>query len=86
MAGLMEIYAFQLLNDKADLKGTEESMGTASVYISGVEHQKLKLSPDSGRHHGSALGTEVPRTRVVVLMHVALGVRSVQAGAAALVH
>lgn len=47
MAGLVEVYACQLQNDKFDLKVPEELMKASRVSQSGLESPRLKQSLDS---------------------------------------
>lgn len=42
----MEVYAWQLLNDKSDVRGMEELMEAVQVYLSSLESQRWKQLPD----------------------------------------
>lgn len=51
MSKLVKVYAFQLLNDKSTLKGGEEFIGAALVFLSAVESRRLKHFLDSWGQH-----------------------------------
>lgn len=40
MAGLMEVYGCELLNNKSDLKEAKDLVEAAQVHLSGVTYQK----------------------------------------------
>lgn len=78
VSGPVEVYAFQLLNDKYDLKFGEELMEVALMYLSGVNTGGLKQSLDSWGTTCSPVCTDVSGTCDVVLVTVSSALLSVQ--------